>query len=247
VGGKSNVGIGPPAVGILIAAGIATAIALCGLAVLLIRAEDWRPVALASLIALPLQPLAFYFMRLPIDGVLKLIFGASGWIVIVSLFYAPLTEEPAKWVVAVVPPVHRAIMRSPVRLALAVGIGFAIGEFWFLAVAIALSPNYPDLPFWMFQPYIIERLEACFLHGAFVSLPFVALARGRPFWLGGLAGMVLHFLLNFPIYLAQIDAFGLGREVWGVVLTLWILGFVVVCALMVWYLARSMRKALAQG
>ena len=57
---------------------------------------------------------------------------------------------------------------------------------------------------------MLERLAVCFLHGAFLVPPFYALARGRSFLLGGLAGMVLHFLLNFPIYLAGIDAFGLG-------------------------------------
>jgi len=40
---------------LIIAAGITTALALCGLALVLARASDWRPLALAFLIALPLQ------------------------------------------------------------------------------------------------------------------------------------------------------------------------------------------------
>jgi hypothetical protein len=131
-----------------------------------------------------------------------------------------------------------------VTVALAVGLGFAIGEIWFLAHALVSRPGYPDLPAWMFGGFVIERLEVCFLHGAFVALPFANLARGRSFWLGGLAGMVLHFLLNFPIYLAQRDVFGLGQA-WIPVLQLWVLGFVVACAVMCWWLARRQPAASA--
>jgi hypothetical protein len=50
-------------------------------------------------------------------------------------------------------------------------------------------------------------------------------------WLGCLAGVVLHFLLNFPVYLAQIDAGGLAATTWVSVLVLWVAGFMVVGAL----------------
>jgi RsiW-degrading membrane proteinase PrsW (M82 family) len=229
--------------GLVIAAGIATALALCGLAALLGRTESWRPLALAFLVALPLQPLALYLVRLPLDGFLRTTFGITGWVAIASLFYAPLTEEPAKWLAAVVPAIRRAIDRSPVSIALAVGLGFGLGEIWFLAHALVSAPNYPDLPFWMFGGFTVERLEVCFLHGAFVAPAFVQLARGRPFWLGGLAGMALHFLLNFPIYLAQTDVFGLSRGVWMGVLVSWVFAFVVGCAGLVWWLGRVPTKA----
>jgi hypothetical protein len=233
--------------GLLIAAAITTAIVLGGFAVLLFRAPDWRPLALAFVVALPLQPLMFYVVRLPIDGMIRTNFGMAGWVLLLSMFYAPLTEEPAKWLPAAVPAVGRAIMLTPVAVALAVGAGFGIGEIWFLAYALVTAPNYPDVPFWGFQPFIIERLEVCFLHGAFVSLPFVALAHRRPLILGGIGGMVLHFGLNFPIYLMQIGAFGLGREVWVNVLQLWILGMVVAGALMCWRLAALPPAAPAQA
>jgi len=52
-----------------------------------------------------------------------------------------------------------------------------------------LSPNILMRRSTCSVPFIFERLEVCFLHGVFVTLPFVALARGWAFWLGGLAGM----------------------------------------------------------
>jgi hypothetical protein len=219
--------------GLVIMAAITTAIALGGLLVLLTRAAEWRPLLLAFVVALPLQPLAFYVVRLPIDGMLRTNFGIAGWVTYVALFYAPLTEEPAKWLTALVPAVRSAIARMPVHVALAVGIGFGIGEIWFLAHALVTSPSLPDVPFWMFSGFLIERLEVCFLHGCFVIAPFLALAHGRSFALGGLIGMTLHFFLNFPIYLAQIDLFGLGAATWASMLLFWIAGYVIAGAVAV--------------
>ena len=228
--------------GLFIAAAITTALALCGFAILLRQADDWRSMALAFVIALPLQPLMIYAVRLPIDGLLRTTFGMVGWVTIVSLFYAPLTEEPAKWLTAAVPKVRHAIVQDPIFLALAAGLGFGIGEIWFLAHALIKSPGYPDLPFWMFGGFMFERLEVCFLHGALLVPPFYALASGRSFLLGGLAGMVLHFLLNFPIYLATINVFGLG-ETWKPILLLWILVFVVLGAILTLALPRRPKTA----
>jgi hypothetical protein len=229
-------------VGLFIAAAITTALALCGLAVLLRRSDDWRPVALAFAVALPLAPLAIYLVRLPIDGLLRNTFGIAGVVTIISLFYAPLSEEPAKWLTAAVPKVRQAIVKDPIVLALAAGLGFGIGEIWFLAYALIKSPGYPDLPFWMFGGFVIERLEVCFLHGAFLVPPFYALASGRSFLLGGAAGMVSHFLLNFPIYLASINAFALGEN-WKPFLLLWTVLFVVLGAILVLALPRRPRAA----
>lgn len=228
--------------GLIVAAALTTAIALGGLAVLLLNARNRRPLALAFVIALPLQPLVFYAVRLPVDGALKTTFGFTGWIAILSLFYAPLTEEPAKWLAAAVPAVRRALPEEPVLLALAAGLGFAIGEIWFLAHIFATAPDYPDMPPWAFGGFVLERLEVCFLHGVFVSLPFAQRARGRSFWLGGLAGMALHFLLNFPIFLARRDVFGLGTA-WPAVLTLWTLAFVGAGAALVFHLNRLANAA----
>jgi hypothetical protein len=67
--------------------------------------------------------------------------------------------------------------------------------------------------------------------------PFYALASGRSFLLGGVAGMVLHFLLNVPIYFASINVFGLGEN-WKPLLLLWALLFVVLGAILALSLPR---------
>lgn len=224
--------------GLFIAACITTVLALGGAAILFKCAADRRALLLAFLIALPLQPLMFYALRLPVDGLLRSTFGiAAPWVMIASLFYAPLTEEPAKWLTATIPTVRRAILENPIGVALAAGAGFGIGEIWFLAQALIRSPSYPDLPFWMFGGFVVERLEVCFLHGALLIPPFYALATGRSFLLGGIVGMALHFLLNFPIYLASMNVFGLGEN-WKPLLMLWVLLFVVLGAILALALSR---------
>jgi uncharacterized membrane protein YhfC len=222
--------------GLIIDAALVTAVALGALVVLLVKSSNRGAVALAFVIALPLQPLAFYLVRLPIDRVLKAMFGAPAWLVILSLFYASLTEEPAKWLAAAAPSVRRAITREPVIVALAVGLGFGIGEVWAIAHMLLQLPGIASLPATDFGGFVIERLEVCFLHGAFVVPAFVCLARGRPFLLGGLAGMVLHFILNFPIFLKDINAFGLG-EIWIPILLLWVIVMVIGCAGMIIWLS----------
>src|SRR5262245_9911392 len=223
--------------GLIIDAALTTAVALGALILLLIKSSNWRAVALAFVIALPLQPLALYLVRLPIDRALKTVFGAPAWLVVLSLFYAPLTEEPAKWLAAAVPSVRRAIMAEPITVALTVGLGFAIGEIWMIVREVLALPGVWSLPASNFVPFVIERLEVCFLHGAFVVPAFVCLARGRSFLLGGVAGMALHFLLNFPIFLKNIDAFGLG-EGWVPALLLWVILMVIACAGMTIALAK---------
>jgi hypothetical protein len=233
--------------GLIIAAVIATGLALLATGAVIVRAarpRDRRLLGLAFLVALPLQPLVFYAVRLPIDAAVRSLLGLSVAWGLVALFYAPLTEEPAKWLVLAVPAVRRMLVpANAVPLALAIGLGFGIGEIWFLAHALVAAPNYPDLPFWKFYGFILERLEVCFLHGAFVAAPIVRLALGRSFWPGALVGVLLHFLTNFPIYPAQLGAFGLSGRVWSLLLMGWIVALVVAGAVALCHLHRRIARA----
>lgn len=212
--------------GVMIAAAIATALALVligGAAWWSAPAVDRRLLLIAGLAALPLQPLVFYLVRTPLISAAQPYFGAKSWWLLALIWAAPLTEEPAKWLVLLIPAVRRGLMpANAIPLALAVGLGFGIGEIWFLAHAIDANPDMRALPFWMFGGFMIERTEVCFLHGAFVAWLFMRLARGQSFWPGALAGIIMHFALNFPIYLLQTNALGLGRAIWSTVLIWWI-------------------------
>ena len=185
-----------------------------------------RLVWLAAGIALPLQPLAFYLIRVPIDHWLVGQLGSTSltyqWL---TSFYAPLTEEPAKLVPLLIPAIRRDISAANfVRYALAIGVGFGIGEMWFIAERITHLPAFNGMPFYQFGGYVGERLMVCLFHGAFVS---VALWRlGRRFALGVAGAATLHWLGNFPLLLMAWNVGGLGTTFWTVVIQFWLVFYV---------------------
>jgi hypothetical protein len=207
--------------GIHLTAALTTALAIVvfGIAIHRLRLPtNERLVWLAAAIALPLQPLAFYGVRVPLDRWLVAHLESSApiytWL---TSLYAPLTEEAAKLVLLLVPAIFRDIRTANfVRYALAIGIGFAIGEMWFVADRIARTPAFDDLPFYQFGGYTVERLMTCVFHSAFIS---VALWRLRRHFVLGFAGAVaLHWLGNFPLFLMAWDVGGLGKTAWMVLI-----------------------------
>ncbi|MFN2623488.1 MAG: hypothetical protein ABR611_11640 [Chthoniobacterales bacterium] len=182
---------------------------------------------LAFLIVLPLQPAAFYFVRVPLDHWLTALLGPDSatlhWLV---TFYAPLTEEPAKLVPLLVPAIRRDISQANFgRYALAIGLGFAIGEMWFIAEIIARNPKFAEVPFYLFGGYVSERLIVCLFHSAFVGVALACL-RNR-FALGVAGAMALHWLCNFPIFLMASNAFGMGPAFWAIAVQVWIIAYFV--------------------
>jgi DNA-directed RNA polymerase subunit RPC12/RpoP len=177
---------------------------------------------LAFLIVLPLEPASFYFVRVPLDHWLTGLLGRDSatlhWL---ATFYAPLTEEPAKLVPLLIPAIRRDINAGNfARYALAIGLGFAIGEMWFIAEIIARNPKFAGVPFYFFGGYLSERLMVCLFHSAFVA---VALWQLRKRFVLGVAGaMALHWLGNFPIFLMASNAFAMGPTFWGIALQSWI-------------------------
>ncbi len=214
--------------GIYIAALLTTAAALGIFGVVIhklrLPAKE-RLLWLAALIALPLQPLVFYLVRVPLDHWLAAHLDHASalyrWLV---TFYAPLTEEPAKLVPLLVPAIRRDISPNNfVRYALAIGMGFAIGEMWFIAERVTHDPSLAALPFYQFGGFFQERLMVCAFHSAFVS---VALWRfRRRFVLGILGAMALHWFGNFPIALKVWNAWNLGGVFWMNFIQLFLLAY----------------------
>lgn len=191
----------------------------------------------AALIALPLQPLAFYFVRVPLDHwlVAQVGAGSRGYSWLISL-YAPLTEEAAKLVPLLVPAIHCDVRRENVAgYALAIGVGFAIGEMWFVADRVARVPQFAGLPFYQFGGYVNERLMTCVFHSAFVSLSLLGLRRNLLLGFGGAAA--LHWLGNFPIFVMNWNVGGLGKATWSVLIQLFLVLYLVAAAVWLSWLA----------
>jgi RsiW-degrading membrane proteinase PrsW (M82 family) len=215
--------------GILIAAIITTVLAIVVIGLLIRKLAHTAPrwvLVLAFLSALPAQPVAFYFIRMPLHEQLMQWIGATSLLTAISLFYAPLIEEPAKWFSLVLPSLRKKLRpENAVAIALAVGLGFGIGELWFIAERISRSPQFAVLPFYYFNGFLTERLMVCFLHGAMIALVFKRFAEGKSVWPAALLGVALHFFLNFPIFLSQINLWGLGAQIWGALLVIYVAVF----------------------
>lgn len=218
--------------GILIAAIITTALAILVIGILIRKLsvrEDRSALILAFFFALPAQPIVFYYIRLPLHELLLGLIGAGTLLNAISLFYAPVTEEIAKWLALGVPSLRKALKpENAVAIALSVGLGFGVGEIWFIAERLARSPHLANVPFYYFNGFLTERLMACFLHGAFIALFFKRYAEGRAVWPAALLAVALHFALNFPILFSQINLFGLGPQIWGLILVIYISLFTLV-------------------
>lgn len=207
------------------------------------RDERRRSLAVMMAIGFLMSPLAFYVVRkplfvAPLEPILKRSgWDTGGWPIVrdaVRLSFAPLTEEPAKlvpWLVLLAagwPLLPTRRMIAP--LAMATGLGFAIGEIWLVAgfVAQANDPKLAGLPWYAFGGFFSERLMTCICHALF-ALPTVALARrGWEWGLLGLAiGMLLHFISNSPIVLMHREAFGWRQQTWSIVIQAWLILFTV--------------------
>ncbi len=229
--------------GIFIAALITTVLAILAVGFLIkqiSKTEDRRLLILTFFFTLPAQPIAYYFFRVPLHDLLTDWIGAGALLTTITLFYAPVMEEPAKWFALGVPSIKKGIRpENAIAVALAAGLGFGVGEIWFLATQLWQSSQLASLPFWHFGGFLLERLLVCFLHGAFVVLLFKRFAEGRSLWPAALLGIALHFALNFPIHLAAINVPPLGREVWPLALLAYILLFTLVAFLFVLRLGQT--------
>lgn len=181
-----------------------------------------RLLFLAFLIVLPMQPLAFYLVRVPINHWLLAKLGSqSGLYQAITLFYAPLTEEPAKLLPLLVPFILCDITKETfVRYAVAIGLGFGIGEIWFIAERLSHNPEFAWMPFYYFGGFMGERFVVCLIHGAFLSLLLWRLR--DKFLYGFFLAVMAHFFGNFPIFLMAKNFGGIGLPAWQIIVALWI-------------------------
>jgi hypothetical protein len=225
--------------GIYLAAIAATLIALAMIGATLLalspRAERWTLILVMAL-HLPMCALVFYGVRMPIKQAIETVVDPkTPAYVVASTLYAPLTEEPAKLWLLLIPWFRRLLTRqSAPRLGIAIGLGFGIGELWFLAHLIAGNPRLAELPATDFGPFVNERLLVCFMHGVFTTTA-LRLIPVTPFR-GFLGAMGLHFLGNLPIALAAIGVGGLDAASRQIALAVWVqLFFLAMAVLFVWY------------
>lgn len=222
--------------GIYIAAIATTVLSLAVIGGLLLYntpKQDWPFLATVMALHLPMCALSFYCFRLPLDDFVRTTVGQSSqWYGFLTTLYAPLLEEPSKlWLLLVPSFAARLVRKNALRLAMAIGLGFGIGEMWLVAHWISLNPKLAVLPWYMFNGYANERFMVCVMHGAFTATALRTIHEVPVRSI--LSAMALHFLVNFPIFLAAKDIGGLGKTAWQIILSVWVpLYFIAMLVLM---------------
>ncbi len=192
-----------------------------GLIWVLSRGQNRWLLAVLLILELPVSALAYYYLRQPLDMGVKALGFDLDFYRFLTTWYAPITEEPAKLLPLALPFLFRRIdAKNGVAAGLALGLGFGLGEIAFLAYLIGQSPAAAKLPWYMFTGFLIERLFVAFLHGAMTATAIALWFKGVR-W-GILVSILLHYALNFPIYLASLGTFGLGRMIWVQIGMVWV-------------------------
>lgn len=182
---------------------------------------------------LPMSWIMFHAVRLPLDSWLETMLGKGELLAWLRTAYAPLTEEPAKLWPLLLPVVARLVTRESIgRFALALGLGFALGEIVTVAGLVsARQPAVAALPWWQLGGFITERFMTCAIHGAMTSLALLAWRQRIGFIPGLLLAMCAHYMANFPITAAQRGWVGSNPQVVQTLLFLWVMGcFLLACA-----------------
>lgn len=227
---------------IYIAAAISSTLSLAVIGgTLFLRApkEERGFLGILVVMMLPMNALAFYIVRIPLNAWLSSMMGKQNEILhFIQTLYAPITEEPAKLWPLLIPFFYRHMSVIPVhRVALAIGLGFGVGEMWTVASLLSKSPEIAEYPWYMLGGYVGERMMVCVMHAAFTASALALIFIRNRVFLGVLTCVFLHFLGNFPLFLAGKNAFDLGSTTWQIVLPFWVFVYFLIMGSLLAYLA----------
>ncbi len=218
--------------GILVAAAIATLASLLTLGGLIVwrsaREERWTLILLCAS-QLPLSPALHYGLRLPLDTWLEYATDSSTRQV-VTFGMRPFLEEVVKLWPLLLPYVWRTTTsQTKLWRAMAIGLGFGIGEMWLLAAITYVSdPVVANDSLINLTGFINERAMVCVIHG---TLTLIALQR---FGTGIVLAITLHLAGNLPFYLREVSAFGIPAEGWSRFVRVWVVWYFTVMAALPW-------------
>jgi len=151
------------------------------------------------------------------------------WFAALVLLVVGISEEAIKLLPLLAPEVRRVLCTrgSAQPLAFAIGMGFAVGEIWYLAYRIRVNdPASAGLPFYMLGGFVTERIATLSIHSFLVLLPLRAWQNGAASFLRWTAGAMLsHALIDTTAMLYQMKVVGAA------VATLVLLGLTLACAI----------------
>ena len=202
--------------GIWIAAAIATALSVwIGRALLQAWIGRDHRYYLALATSLFLSPMVNLGLKKPVLGYMLHRFHVSPkmpewpwWFAILALLLVGVSEEAIKLAPLLVPSVRKSIpaLGSAIPMAFAIGLGFAIGEIWYVAYRVSIAdPVSASLPFYMLGGFTTERVGTVVVHSFLAFVALRGLLRGwLRFLLGAVTAMLAHALMDATAMLFQM-------------------------------------------
>lgn len=121
------------------------------------------------------------------------------WFTFILFMLTPVLEELIKALPLLLPWVRRLVKDPQCAFwtGIALGVGFGLGEIFFVAWADAQVPEYAALPWYVLTGFLSERWMVCLIHGVMTSVFLLGLNRGGPWAVAGLFGAIsLHALVD---------------------------------------------------
>lgn len=198
---------------IYIAALIATATSalLWGGLVYWLSKRKWMYLAL-MLITLPFSAIVNLWIKKPVYEFLlssldisELSMTSPVWFLVFVLFLSPVTEEAVKLSPVLAKQVRRMIDRSSALwTGMGLGMGFGIGEIWYLAWGFSMVPGLAGYPFYYFGGFIWERVTVVFIHGVMTAVAVTAfMKRGKGLLTGYIGAVFFHAFTNIGAMIYQ--------------------------------------------
>jgi len=173
--------------------------------------RKWMYLAL-MLITLPFSAIVNLWIKKPVYEFLlssldisELSMTSPVWFLVFVLFLSPVTEEAVKLSPLLAKQVRRMIDRSSALwTGMGLGMGFGIGEIWYLAWGFSMVPGLAGYPFYYFGGFIWERVTVVFIHGVMTAVAVTAFTkRGKGLLTGYIGAVFLHAFTNIGAMLYQ--------------------------------------------
>lgn len=192
-------------------------------ATVLRRRSSWPLILVIGVVSLFEFHIAFAFIRIPLDEFLRRmavpnpVASIPIWYLIVSFLYGPVIEEVVKWAPATLPALQKRInIDNRLAVGIAAGLGFGIGEIWYLAGQIAHVPSLSGYQWYQYGGFFYERLFACLFHATFTALAIRGFPSRKTQYL--LSAVMLHALANLPILLLGSGVIKLSQNLSSLIL-----------------------------
>ncbi len=175
---------------------------------------DIKKVLLVLASATPLSAIVNIGIKRPVILYLFNAIGAShdastwpAYVLIVSLLVVGLSEEAIKMAPAIIPFISKILSKSRYyKLAFSwiMGVGFGLGEAYYIAYAISLNPVYSGYPYYYFTGYMNERIVTCLVHGMLTVIALYGWPSPKKIIGTYFIASIIHAAIDIPPALYQI-------------------------------------------